>query len=955
MKKLVFFIFSFFVLFSCKQNSPQVKSILKLHDIAINGNSLNEEFLKKGDATIDYQNGSFELKLDAEIFNVKVFFSLGNNKREITQNVVDGIPYIVKTEKDVLCKISFEGEGISEEYKFNIHHLSKEKTSPKLASLVVGKETISEIKDEMNVSFSSFSERIPVSFKTDVECEVSFSPELQEGMLICSFDEEKEFEITLRGELTKTYKLKVRIANANVTEEELRLTFLKVYGKEISPIKDRNDFVLSYDAPYNIPLEVLANNGATIETEPPLKDGKIEVPFNKKETFVKITCKKDGFTSRTYFLNIKREEEKAELRSLKVNGHFIEIKNEMNVSVSYSKAKSLIEAIGKYGTSVSINPNLDVEGKLELDEGQTKRLEITVTKPNVSSSLYVLNLTRETAPSTPRPSNVESIMISVGHDATRNFSEIDKDFPSIKESAKYEITSANEYTLRIEKLNEADVITVTGSDKNVIEPSKTEGLVSFYNLTLKEVDSEKSSIEEIKIKIAEKDMQEKTVSCKMCFEGAVARAFKKPIAVIGNKQFEPLLTKVNYLSESGRLTLQLEAYDSFSTVKQEDGSDFPASINVGEDVAEIGFVLTTVTDREIRSKVRFKKATENERTLLEYLKFYPQEPNIVDGGFVEYSKRLSPSFNNEVTHYELEVEAGDDRVFFDLAPIIKDANVNVTFGGETIDREKYFDGYGTNIELYAFRILPAESKTLSIKVVSDLDSSITRTYTIDVTSPDDDIVAKFDATFFDGDDKKLLTVPAIGKGGIRLSPQDHDGKQIKMKLKGKAEGITFAAKRALVTFTDKGALDQILKQESIALDGENSATFNTDIGMNYIIIQATARNGKTKLIKTYEVYKFSATNKVKFEFSDDKRTVTIEPSQYQMIESLPLSAPLKFKGYGGDKFAVSPYADTQGKKSIKVSSNGVTEYTIFEVPKLMLIGLSMPGDNARLFYIVVVR
>ena len=159
----------------------------------------------------------------------------------------------------------------------------------------------------------------------------------------------------------------------------------------------------------------------------------------------------------------------------------------------------------------------------------------------------------------------------------------------------------------------------------------------------------------------------------------------------------------------------------------------------------------------------------------------------------------------------------------------------------------------------------------------------------------------------------------------------------------------------LFTFTDKGAIYKILKEESLTLDGENSATFNTDIGMNYIVIQATARNGKTKLIKTYEVYKFSATNKVKFEFSDDKRTVTIEPSQYQMIESLPLSAPLKFKGYGGETFAVSPYADTQGQKSIKITANGTTECTIYEVPKLIFIGLSMPGDKARLFYIVVVR
>ena len=956
MRKISFFIFSFLVLFSCKQNSPSVKSILKLRSIAIDGIAMSEEILKKGNATIDYKNDSFELKLDAEVFNVKAFFSLEDDKVEITKNVIDGIPYIVNTTEDVLCKINFEGEGISTEYKFNIHRLPKEqKTAPNITSLTIGEEKNIEIKDEISVSFSSFSERVPISFETDKECKVSFSPELQEGMLVCSFDKDTEFEIRLKGDKSKIYKLTVRLTNANVTEDELRLTFLKVYGKEIKPIKDRNDVVLSYDAPYNVPVEILANNGAVIETIPPIKNGKIEVPFNKKETFVKITCKKDGFTPRTYFLNIEREQEKAELRSLKVNGHLIEIKSEMNVSTTYSKAKALIEAIGKYGTNVSFNPSLDSEDKIDLSEGQTKKIEITVTKPNVSSSLYILNLTREVAPSSPRPSNVESIMISVGLNATRNFSEIDKDFPSKKESAKYEINRANEYTLRIEKLNDTDVITVTGSSGDVIEANRKEGLVSFYNLTLKEiVEPNESSIEEIKIKIEEHNMQEKTVSCKMCFKGALAQAFKRPVAEIGKTQFEPLLTKINYLSEGGRLMLMLEAFDPFSSVKQEDGSDFPAYINVGDEIAEIGFVITTVTDEEIHSKVRFKKATGEERTLLEYLKFYPKEPDIVDGFFNEYSKRLSPLFTAEGQQYELELEAGDDKVFFDLAPIIKDSDVKVYFGNNLVDREEYFNNNGKKFYLYAFEISPKETKTLSIEVRSDLDSSIKKTYTVKVSSPDDDIVAKFDATFFNSNGEKLLTVSAAGKKrGIRLPPQDYNGGAIKMKLEGKASGMTFIAKRSIVIFNTKGEVDKVVKEEVLTLDGENTATITTETGMNYIVIQGTARNGITKLTKIYEVYKFTQSNKVRFELSDSKNTKSIVPEHYQMLETLLLSTPITFKGFAGNgaKFAIQAYSDVQGINSFKVARVSDTEFTIPQIPHLIMLGVIMP-DNTPLFYAI---
>ena len=957
MKKISFFIFIFFVLFSCKQNSNSVKSILKIHNISIDGISMNESSLKKGDATIDYQDSHFDLKVDAELLNVKAFFSLGNSKREITKNILNGTPYTVNTDKDILCKISFEGEEISTEYKFKIHCVQKNQNmAPSLKSLTIGEKTITEIKDEMSVFLSSFSQRLPISWQTDRECNVSISPELDEGMVNCSFDRETEIKINLVGKVTKTYKLVVRLADANSTDDELRLIFLKVYDKEIRPIKDRNDFILSHDAPYNIPLEVLANNGGTVETEPPIQNGKIGMPFNKKENMVKITCKKDGFAPRSYFLNIKREEERAELRSLKVNGHIIEIKDEMNVNTTYAKAKALIEAVGKFGTDVSFNPSLDSENKIDLTEGVLKKIEITVSKPGVLSHVYTLNLTRKNVPSSPRPSTVESIMIAIGHDAVRNFSEIDKDFPSTKETVKYEITRANQYTLRVEKLNASDVINVFGADGQEIALTKTEGLISFYNLTLKEVDSAKSSIEEIKIKIQEHNMQEKTVSCKMCFQGAWAEALKRPKAIIGSKTFEPLITKMNYLSEGGRLKLELAAYDPLSTLKQEDGSDFPAEIYVGDDVAEIGFVITTVTDREVRTKVRFKKAVAEERTLLEYLKFYPKKIDIGDDGYIkEYSERLSPLFTSDVQEYRLELKAGDDKIFFDAAPIIKEADIRVRINGQLADREEYFkNNNGSKIDLYALSMSPKESRTLSIEIISDLNSSISKTYTITVVSPDDDIVADFDATFFDSNGRLLLTVPAIGKGGIRLPPQDHNGGEIKIKLEAKVSGVTFKAKQAVAKFNNKGKLEGFEKEKIITLDSENTGTITTEIGMNYIAVQAVARNGFSKVLKTFEVYKFTSANKVRFELNDAKNTKKIDPTHYQMIETLNLSAPITFKGFGGTRFAVLPFLDVKGNKPFKAKMVNYTEYTLEKVPKLIVIGVTMP-DNAQLYYAIFAK
>ena len=157
----------------------------------------------------------------------------------------------------------------------------------------------------------------------------------------------------------------------------------------------------------------------------------------------------------------------------------------------------------------------------------------------------------------------------------------------------------------------------------------------------------------------------------------------------------------------------------------------------------------------------------------------------------------------------------------------------------------------------------------------------------------------------------------------------------------------------MIKFNKEGKIEKYENEKIIAIDSDNSASINTEIGMNYIVIQATARNGITKLTKIYEVYKFNTTNKIRFELTDGKKTKTIEPTQYQMIEDLSLTAPITFKGFAGDnaKFVIQAFSDYQAKEPFKVQRNSPTEFSIPQIPKIILLGVIMP-DNAQLYYAI---
>lgn len=970
-----------FTSFACKQTQTEViKSVLKINSITVDGKTLEMEELKSGTAKIDYKGEEFEMLVDAELANVDAVLNISNGnglneKVNITKHAINSIPFIAKVSGDVKCTLTFTGEVMGKkEYKFTACHLSKQEAdAPHLTYLKIGNRELkeSDIKDEMDISISYISERLPIEYKTDKDCYVKIIPNLVEGMLLSHFGKMTKVDISLEGDEKKTYVVNLYVENGNVTTREINLTHLKVNGKEIRPIQEMNHFVIPYNAPYNIAIEAVANNGVIPKFSPELKEGKIGVGFAEGEKEIKIILEKEGFTSKTYSLIIEREAERLELRTLTVNGHAIQIKDEMNFTSSYSKNEALIKAQGKFGTTVHFNPTIS-NGKLSLAQGETKKLEIIVSKADFPDRTYILNVKRDEMPTGSRPSRVESVMIAPGLDAINNFEEIAEDFPNTKVSVKRAIV-LNEYTLKIEALNENDVITlkkiksnVGGVEKvedKVVTASKKDGSTFFYNIAFENRDVGKSSIDEFKIIIEENGMQKKEVTLNLCFEGTYAQGFKKPIAKMGEERFEPFLTKLNYLEKEGVLKLNLQAWDPLSKVTQEDGSDFSSfSINIDDDEeVEIPFYLTTCSDRKLNRNIRFKVATGKERTLLDYLKFYPATPDIYNGNLLEYATLPSPRFRAEDNNYKLELYPGDWTIFFDLNPTIKTANVEVSIAGQNIEKETYLENGGNEIKLYKLSINPKETKNIIIKLTSDKDPSIENEYRIEVIAPDDDSVANFDALFYQND-KEIKTVPPVGKkGGIRLPPQDHNANEIKMQLKAQSEGVTFTVKQAKIQFTADGKAE-IKEVKPINLDGNSSCAIASEVGMTYIIVEAKARNGFSKVTKIYEVYKFSETNKVYFEISpqnEPDKLQRIEMSEWQALVTLSHTAPLLFKGHAGSEtkgtFVLGTYEDYKASKPFKSQDTGDHKtWVIPKDPKLIMVGTLMP-DNARLYYLLVIK
>lgn len=115
-------------MFACKQKAENVASILKLRSVSVDGVALNKDEMKAGSATVEYKDGKFEVKVEAEMLNVKAFLYVDGSASEITENIVAGTPIVVRSKKEVNCILTFEGDGLSKvEYKFKVRPAKKKK------------------------------------------------------------------------------------------------------------------------------------------------------------------------------------------------------------------------------------------------------------------------------------------------------------------------------------------------------------------------------------------------------------------------------------------------------------------------------------------------------------------------------------------------------------------------------------------------------------------------------------------------------------------------------------------------------------------------------------------------------------------------------------------------------------------------------------------------------------
>ena len=350
--------------------------------------------------------------------------------------------------------------------------------------------------------------------------------------------------------------------------------------------------------------------------------------------------------------------------------------------------------------------------------------------------------------------------------------------------------------------------------------------------------------------------------------------------------------------------------------------------------------------------------------MLSYLKFYPETPDISEGRFREYGNFLSPRFRSEDNTYKLELNPGDWKVFFDTKPIIEGVEMNITVDGQTVGKDEYYKNGNDVYALYAFSIEPNQVKKLQINLRSDTDSSIENTYEVNIIAPDDGTVARFTTLFTDENGKELKTLPAIKKDrGIRLPPQNPDSGKIKMKLTAKSQGTKFDVQLWQMAFNEQGN-PQILQRYRVDLDSNGEAEITTGMGMFYVVVQATARNGFSKVTQPYEIYRFTHENKLHFEIGSESNADNldrIDMSDWQQIIPADYTVPLIFKCKSEDgslaKYRIAVYEDYKAEKPFKPEERkegNRSYYVLNKKPKIILAGVIMP-DNAMLYYAIFLR
>lgn len=937
-----------FMLFACNQKLPD-NAVLKISNIEIAGKSVNQDNLERGSAKIDVENGRFGLKISAKLYKVKISLIANGEIDDITEQVVNGKTQVCSfngsagDEKKYEIVFKNEEGKILKHYKFTAVYKLKSDSVLVLKKLAVNGQSVS-IANEMTVEVDSYSERVSISVETANNQNVIFDPPLEDGKFYSPFNQKSLLQILVSdGYEENYYKLFVTVRKFSPTEfsDNIALKTLTVNNEKVLPISNEMHVFVPNDAAEEIPITASAFNDAEVTFDPPLNNGTINLGLVTSVRKMRITSEKAGYPSMIYSLTVERRRPRAELKSISVNGYSIALDEEMNYELSCGRDEAVIDALGKVDTNITFTPPLSVGNKIAIAPGQTVDLVVTVKKQNCEDSNYKLKLHRADAPAAGSPSRLEGVLIAPGHNQEKFFQTISKEFPAVEDSAIYAIEAAKDYTLKVNRIWQDDVVEVKVNGK-IVNVSKTEGHSLFYNISLEEIAPKESSKQDVEISVVEKNMQSKTFALSMCYDGSLAEGIFIE-AEYGNEVFRPYFSDVNFIPNPGYVKLSVIPADKMSVVKTSDNEDFPIEFPVNETSVTKEFTLTTISGKKLTRQVTFKAAAEAERAYLESIYFYPEKPQRDYSGysFKLYKNQLNPRFNKRVYDYTLNLVPGTHKLFADFVPVVKDSSLlSVKIDGNDVTKEVYYNNLmsGESISFYSFEVLPDEEKTLTVTVTSD--RNISKTYTIKIISPTDEQVTDFDVEFLK-DGKPLLAVTPIGTGGLRLPPQDYTEESISFKIKPGADGMHFGIAKYIQK--DK---DEFEKVEDIPLS--QNAKLNLTTGLNILVIEAKSRDESKIERRVFEVYKFTKDNKVWFNINDNE----LIPTHYMLLSG-KLTSPVQFKGFGKDvRFALT--ALDKDDKQMKIDRLSDSEFTIHDKPKIIMVGVIMP-DEVKLYYAILVE
>ena len=560
---------------------------------------------------------------------------------------------------------------------------------------------------------------------------------------------------------TKDYTITVTRAKKTVSS----LTDIKVDGVSIADFKeDKLEYTLD-----KVPFEkTKVNIEATVKDSDSTVTGTGDVNLNTGANKLHVTVvAQDGFTKKTYTINIERaKEDNTYLSAINVDGKLIDGFDKTKTSYNLTVPNN-VTSLNLNATKEGINSVVSITGNENFVTTKVNKVNITVTSEAGNTKTYEINVTRE------KSSNnyLKDITLSTGllnpvfNKETNSYTvDVDKSVTSITvngvledQTASYEVTGPS--TLIVGKNTFTITVTAENDSKNVytvivnrnpssnnylssltVDGTLIEGFNKEQTLYTINVDSTKSSIiingvtedasstlegagsynlvtgvNTISLVVTAENKKTKTYSVvvnKAKSNNSYLKSLSISEGVLSPTFNESILEySASVAYEVTSIDITAIASDSKSVVTGDGSKD----LKTGENIFEI--LVTSENNTTTTYKLKITRAKNDNANLSNIL---------ISGGFT-----LTPKFNSSTTEYSLLVPNSTDNLVItaykqdpNAVSVKGDGNIKLETGENIINIEVTAEN-GITKKTYKLNITREKSSDATLKSLTVDNGTLT--------------------------------------------------------------------------------------------------------------------------------------------------------------------------------------------------------------------------------------